>query len=192
MPVFPTLSAVSGYQCRFFKSFSRLALQFLAFWLRLAVLFWFVCVSVTSGKMKRKKTEFIVVHCAATSPKMDIGIKEIEKWHKARGFDSVGYHVVIRRDGTRELGRGIDEIGAHVKGYNYNSIGVCLVGGIDENGKSESNFTPEQFEALWNVLGVLTKDYPFAEVVGHRDLNAGKDCPCFDVKGWFNGKLNGE
>ena len=63
--------------------------------------------------MPRRKTDFIVVHCAATSPSMDIGLKEIDRWHRARGFLKVGYHFIIRRDGALEEGRQLHEPGVH-------------------------------------------------------------------------------
>lgn len=140
--------------------------------------------------MKRTRTDYIVVHCADTYADMDIGAKEIKRWHiKEKGYSDIGYHFVIRRDGTREIGRNIDlhvpdmdEVGAHVKGHNWHSIGICLVGGKGKNDKPEQNFTPEQYEALWEIIGILKVHYPKAEVVGHRDLNAGKACPSFDVK----------
>src|SRR5690606_114532 len=73
----------------------------------------------------------LVIHCAATTPLMDIGAKEIDVWHKQRGWSKIGYHFVIRRNGVIEKGRDISEVGAHVEGYNKNSIGICMVGGID-------------------------------------------------------------
>jgi N-acetylmuramoyl-L-alanine amidase len=137
----------------------------------------------------RKKTDLIVVHCAATTPEMDIGVKEIDKWHRDRGWKGCGYHIVIRRNGVREIGRHIDAVGAHVEGYNAVSVGVCLVGGINKQGKAENNFTKEQYEALWEVIQILKNQFPKAEVVGHRDLNAGKECPSFDVKRWYAEKM---
>ena len=81
----------------------------------------------------RKRTDFIAVHCSATRPSMDVGVKEIDQWHRARGFSGgVGYHYVIRRDGTLEHGRAEAAVGAHVEGYNHNSVGVCLGGGVIE------------------------------------------------------------
>ena len=94
--------------------------------------------------MPRRKTDFIVVHCAVTSPLMDIGLKEIDRWHRARGFLKVGYHFIIRRDGTFEQGRQLHEPGAHAKGYNHRSVGICMVGGVEEADKKtpQNNFTP--------------------------------------------------
>ena len=137
---------------------------------------------------KRHHTSFIVVHCSATKPSMDIGASEIREWHKARGFKDIGYHFVIRRSGTIERGREESESGAHVEGWNSVSIGICLVGGIDEHGKSEQNFTPAQMNALKSLLCIMLKKYEGAELRGHRDFRGVmKDCPCFDVRSWYKG-----
>jgi len=143
----------------------------------------------------RRRTDYIVVHCSATGPGSDIGADEIDQWHKARGWSGIGYHAVIRRDGEIEFGRHFDEIGAHVQGQNARSVGICLVGGVDAAGKSENNFTEEQFESLEAMIEMLKHAYPMAEILGHRDLSPDldgdgivekhewlKDCPCFDVK----------
>jgi len=136
--------------------------------------------------MSRKSTRFIAIHCSATPPSLDVGVKEIDRWHKERGFLGVGYHRVVRRDGTCEQGRPDDQVGAHVEGFNSVSIGVCLVGGVDDKGKPENNFTPEQFSALKTVIKELTRKYPGAIVQGHRDFpHVAKDCPSFDVTEWM-------
>lgn len=138
---------------------------------------------------KRRVTDFIVVHCAATKPSMDIGWKEINQWHvKERGWAAIGYHVVIRRDGTIEAGRPLDTIGAHAVGVNSQSVSVCLVGGF--GGKAtdafEVNFTEAQKISLVAVLKELKEKYPKAAVIGHHDVpNSGKTCPNFPVKKWY-------
>jgi N-acetylmuramoyl-L-alanine amidase len=130
---------------------------------------------------------YIVVHCAATPPSLDIGAREIDRWHRERGFFSIGYHGVIRRNGTLEDGRPLDTPGAHARGFNSVSLGVCLVGGVDKGGpegQPQFNFTPEQMFMLRIVLDEWKAKWPDAEIVGHRDLDAGKACPSFDVKKW--------
>ncbi len=135
---------------------------------------------------KRNSTQYIVVHCSATKPKMDIGAKEIRQWHLDKGWSDIGYAAVIRRDGTLEQGRDKDSVGAHVAGYNSISVGICLVGGIDEAGHSEDNFTQKQFDTLEKVIREYKKIWPKALVRGHRDFpNVSKDCPCFDVQKWW-------
>lgn len=135
---------------------------------------------------KRKKTTAIAIHCSATQPKQDIGAAEIERWHRKRSFLAIGYHYVIRRDGTLELGRPDDTVGAHVEGHNSTSVGICLVGGVDAKLKAQNNFTDEQFATLRDLLVELKEKYPDAEIKGHRDFpNVAKDCPSFSVKDWL-------
>lgn len=145
----------------------------------------------------RKKTKYIVVHCSATPPGSDIGADEIDDWHRNRGFDCIGYHAVIRRDGQIEFGRHFDEPGAHVKGHNYQSVGVCMVGGVDDQGAASQNFEQSQYQSLTIVLNMLVRAYPGAAILGHRDLSPDlngdgivtsdewlKECPSFDVATW--------
>lgn len=136
---------------------------------------------------KLESVDYIVVHCSATPPDMDIGRKEIDKWHRQRKFKKIGYHFVIRRDGTIEWGRNIDTVGAHAYGVNQNSIGVCLVGGVDNKQSAEDNFEEIQKKALKFVLRFLLHEFPQAEVIGHRDVpGTNKACPSFDVKTWWS------
>jgi N-acetylmuramoyl-L-alanine amidase len=117
---------------------------------------------------------------------MDIGAKEIDRWHRSKGWFRIGYHFVIRRNGTVELGREINEVGAHTLHYNDRSVGVCLVGGMQEQTKKpENNFTQAQWETLDKLISELEQQFRQARVVGHRDLNKGRDCPCFDVQTWM-------
>ena len=136
------------------------------------------------NKLDPQKVEYMVVQCAATRPSMDVGVKEIKRWHLQRGFFDVGYHYVIRRDGTVEKGRPDDQPGAHVSGFNSRSLGICMVGGVTEKdvNKAEDNFTEAQWASLKEVLTKLRGTFPKAAIVGHRDLARGKACPSFDVK----------
>jgi len=134
--------------------------------------------------IERTKTSYIVIHCSATPPDMDIGKDEIDRWHKERGFREIGYHAVIRRNGGVERGRWERIPGAHVKGYNSRSIAVCMVGGIDEHGQPEDNFTAAQWSALLDLISYWHGNYPKAKIVGHRELDSGKACPSFDVQEW--------
>lgn len=138
------------------------------------------------GGFMRKVNE-IIIHCSATKPNIHIGAKEIDSWHRKRGFDEIGYHYVIRRSGEIEKGRDLDKAGAHCKKHNSFSIGICLVGGIDDNGKSENNFTESQFQALRKLVAELKILYPKASLHGHNEF-AAKDCPCFNVQEFFQGE----
>ncbi len=130
----------------------------------------------------------IIIHCAATRPSMDIGAKEIREWHtKGNGWADIGYHGVIRRDGALDSGRPVDQPGAHTTGHNANSIGICLVGGVAEDGKTpENNFTPEQWVTLRRVVTDLHQKFPSATIHGHNEF-ASKACPSFDVRKWWEG-----
>jgi N-acetylmuramoyl-L-alanine amidase len=130
----------------------------------------------------------IVVHCADTFADMDIGVKEINEWHITRGFDRIGYHYVIRRDGSIEKGREENVTGAHVQGHNTGSIGICMVGGKARGRENPCNFTRKQWATLDKLVSDLTTKYPTAEVCGHTDLDEGKSCPTFNVKAWWGQK----
>ena len=127
----------------------------------------------------------IIVHCAATKPSMDIGVEEIYGWHvDGNGWSDIGYHWVIRRDGTVEEGRPEDCAGAHAKGHNNTSIGICLVGGIDEAGDADANFTLAQYTALSKAIDAARMRHPIKKLSGHRDY-ASKACPSFDVQAFY-------
>lgn len=134
--------------------------------------------------------QYLVVHCSATTQNRNIGVKEIDRWHRAKGWLGVGYHYVIRRDGTVELGRPAIRPGAHCLGYNDVSLGICLVGGVSTRKRPLNNFTPEQMAALRSLLADLAREHPGVEVVGHRDLNPLKACPSFDVRAWWSEQMD--
>ena len=136
----------------------------------------------------RKKTEMIVVHCAATKPSMDIGRTEIRKWHvEDNGWDDVGYHYIIKRDGTVEVARAEAFQGAHAPAVNSKSIAICLVGGMAEDGDAENNFTLEQFLSLKDLIKKIKMTNPnIVEIVGHCDVQENKpNCPGFNLKEWL-------
>lgn len=138
-------------------------------------------------KKRTAPTKYIVVHCSASSNTSTWGWKEINQMHvRDNGWSAVGYHVVIKRDGTIEAGRPLDTVGAHATPVNSESVGVCLIGGLEgkRTDPIEKNFTKEQEESLKEVLKELTQKYPDAKVIGHHDV-ANKECPAFDVKAWW-------
>jgi N-acetylmuramoyl-L-alanine amidase len=155
----------------------------------------------------------VVIHCSATpndrdlfgpAPKMTpFPVEVINEWHRARGFkrdpeaakrmnpalDAIGYHYVIYRSGVVVTGRAEDEVGAHVKGFNQKSIGVCLLG--------TDQYEPRQWASLKKLVGLIRGRYPGVKLLGHRDLSPDKDgdgqvephewlktCPGFDVAAW--------
>lgn len=133
--------------------------------------------------------KYIVIHCSATPPNVKVDRSVIDRWHRERGFLKIGYHFVIKRDGTVEEGRKLTEIGAHVEGYNAQSIGICMAGGCKKGEKvalvPDNNFTNEQWASLAALVKKLKPQFPSAAIVGHRDLNPNKACPSFDVKAWL-------
>ena len=128
-----------------------------------------------------RRIDEIIIHCTATIEGKDFRAKDIDKWHKQRGWKGIGYHYVIDLDGTIEKGRPESEIGAHTVGHNRYSIGVVYVGGLDKNGKPKDTRTEEQKEALLEILRQLLSKYPKATIHGHNEF-AKKACPCFDVR----------
>lgn len=133
-----------------------------------------------------RKINMIVLHCSATRENQNFTIEQLEACHKARGFRTIGYHFYITKDGTLYPGRPESQIGAHAKGYNAHSIGICYEGGLDAHGRSKDTRTEAQKITMEELLRSLLVDYPDAEIVGHRDLpGVHKDCPCFDTKTWL-------
>lgn len=124
----------------------------------------------------------IIVHCAATKPSMDIGADWIHKIHVQQNkWLDVGYHYIIRRNGAQEDGRPMHQIGAHCKGHNSGTIGICMVGGLSETGQPENNFTTVQFQSIQLLIGYLKERYPtITKLSGHNDY-ANRACPCFNV-----------
>jgi len=140
-----------------------------------------------------RKLDTIVIHASDTTKSMNIGVKQIRKWHTdpkskgGRGWSDVGYHFILRRNGVRELGRPVKIAGAHAYGYNRTSIGICMVGGRSRRKGRECNFTRKQFMSLWVLVDELKALYPtIKKVVGHNDLTDKKPCPTFDAKAMFS------
>lgn len=124
----------------------------------------------------------IVIHCSAVTPWQQSSAADIDRWHRERGWKyGIGYHYVVRRDGSVETGRPLAMIGAHCKGHNEHSIGICCEGGLDAQGRPADTRTLAQRIAMRALVAQLHKDYPMALIVGHNVLNPMKSCPCFDA-----------
>jgi hypothetical protein len=141
-----------------------------------------------------REIDSIVVHCTATPEGRDVTAAEIDQWHKKRGWLGIGYHSVIRIDGTEEKGRDLDNdgdveehVGAHTRGHNARSLAVVYVGGLDSDGKPKDTRTPEQTETLFQVVERWMRKYgiPKSAVTGHYE-HAAKACPCFDMDAFRN------
>lgn len=139
--------------------------------------------SATSGTplaKSKRSINLIVVHCTATIEGIDYSVADIRKWHLKNGWSDIGYHYLIGIDGALHIGRNVNISGAHTKGYNAHSIGVCYVGGLDKDKKAKDTRTPAQKATLLQLLKDLKKLYPKASIHGHREY-ANKACPCFDA-----------
>lgn len=132
-----------------------------------------------------RSIKYIIIHCSDSPDDRDYNVNDIRHWHKERGFSDIGYHYVICRNGTVQEGRNEDIIGAHCEGYNFNSIGICLIGGRYSNGKNNTDdimhYTPEQIIALKQLCYKLKLKYVQAKIKGHRFFNKHKTCPNFDI-----------
>lgn len=128
-----------------------------------------------------RKINEIIVHCTATAEGKNFKAADIDRWHKAKGWNGIGYHHVVDLDGTVEPGRTENEVGAHCLKHNANSIGVVYVGGLASDGKTPKDTrTPQQKAALVKLLAEIKHRYPNATIHGHRDF-AAKACPSFDA-----------
>lgn len=124
----------------------------------------------------------IILHCSATPEGKDFTVADIDKWHKARGWQGIGYHYVVYRDGSIHVGRSEDKVGAHTSGHNANSIGVCYIGGVASDGKTPKDTrTNEQKVALRDLVAELKAKYSNATIHGHYEF-AAKACPSFKIK----------
>lgn len=131
----------------------------------------------------RKITE-IIIHCSATQEGKNYTVADIDSWHRQRGFNGIGYHYVIYRDGSIHVGRALAEPGAHCKGHNALSIGICYIGGLSIEGKPKDTRTAVQKASLRALVEQLQEEFPQATIHGHNEFSA-KACPCFDVKNEF-------
>lgn len=138
-------------------------------------------------KMKADDVRYIVIHCSATRPTQDYTAQQLESDHRRRGFRTGGYHFYVRRDGTVSQFRRLLEKGAHCKGSNHNSIGICYEGGLDRSGAPADTVTAAQDVAIAAIIDALRAVLPhLSKVRGHRDMpRAATDCPCLDAgKKW--------
>ena len=120
----------------------------------------------------------VILHCSASKdyPKDNkafdlIGAADIDAWHKARGWEGIGYHFVIRQTGVIEHGRDLSVMGAHCKGHNKDTIGVCIIGNGD--------FNKEQIDALEDLYHDMNTEFgiTWQEWFGHREFTDKKTCP---------------
>lgn len=157
-----------------------------------------------SFKQNSRRISFIVLHCTATDASQRVTVEDLDRWHRKRGWQGCGYHIVVYQDGSIHYGRPLDKKGAHVENHNDHSIGVCYVGGLrkerDPHDPTQTTLvtcdtrTQAQKETLRSIMEQLHRDYPQAIILGHRDLSPDlnhdgcispneflKQCPCLDA-----------
>ena len=136
----------------------------------------------------------IVLHCSATRTTQKYPFHQCKADHLKRGFTDIGYHYYITRDGQVHVGRPLWKEGAHCKGHNQHSIGICYEGGLDALGQAGDTRTKAQRQSMRALLTKLHDQFPNAIILGHRDLSHDldgdghvepeewlKQCPCFDA-----------
>jgi N-acetylmuramoyl-L-alanine amidase len=128
-----------------------------------------------------RKIKEIIIHCTATPEGRPVTVAEVDRWHRARGFQGIGYHYLIGLNGEVWQGRSVEIVGAHCEGHNAHSVGVCYAGGLDDRARAKDTRTAKQKAALAALVARLKTTYPGATVYGHRDFSK-KSCPCFDAK----------
>ena len=133
-----------------------------------------------------RKLEKVILHCSATPEGRDVSTETIRKWHTVgNGWSDIGYHFVIRLDGTLEIGRPLERIGAHVKGQNRGSIGVCYIGGMERSmSKAKDTMNRGQEATFRNLMVALRASWGELSLHGHNEFSS-KACPSFDVQDKF-------
>lgn len=148
------------------------------------------------------KPTYIIIHCSATREDKDFTEYDLDVCHRRRGFNGAGYHFYIRKNGDIKSTRPIEKIGAHAKGFNRESIGICYEGGLDKNGKAKDTRTDAQKKAMRELVQDICHRHDIIDILGHRDTSPDKngngivekcewmkECPCFDVKSEFTSFL---
>lgn len=123
-----------------------------------------------------RKLKTIILHHSQSDVKAHDDIEVIRDWHIQRGFNDIGYHYVITKDGISHIGRPIDQAGAHAKGYNSESVGICLTG--------DEEFSEEQFKGLADLIKGLFIVFGVMIIKGHNEVSD-KICPNFDVQNFI-------
>jgi N-acetylmuramoyl-L-alanine amidase len=128
-----------------------------------------------------RKIDEIIIHCSDTKEGKNYYAKDIDQWHKSRGWRGIGYHYVIDLDGTLEIGRPESEKGAHCSGHNEHSIGICYIGGRKRNNELADTRTAMQRNTMYRLIDDIKSRYNIVRVVGHNYYDKNKACPCFKV-----------
>lgn len=145
-----------------------------------------------------RHVDTVIIHCSATPANRKLEPADLTRMHRKRGFNGCGYHFYIRRTGEICDMRPVEKVGAHCKGHNEGSIGICYEGGLDAKGNPADTRTSEQKNAMKWLLETLKREFDIKHIGGHRDFSPDldgdgiiepeewvKECPCFDVKEWL-------
>ena len=118
----------------------------------------------------------VIIHCTDSPDSLDIDVRDVNRWHLDRGWSGIGYHYFLKRNGTIQIGRPVEKIGAHVRGHNHDSIGVCWAG--------RNNITTKQYKSLLLLLRGLKSQYKLTvdDFFGHTELDNNKTCPNLDMQ----------
>lgn len=128
----------------------------------------------------------IVIHCTAAREGSGQTVADVRRVHIKRGWSDIGYHFLVDDDGQPQVGRPLDRVGAHARGLNRGSVGIAYTGGLAASGVGLSGPNREQAQGLRFLVDSLQMIFPtITRVIGHRDVPAKKDCPCFDVEQWL-------
>jgi N-acetyl-anhydromuramyl-L-alanine amidase AmpD len=130
-------------------------------------------------KKPKRDVDTVFLHCSASDNYDHDDISVIRDWHLKRGFDDVGYHFFIKKNGTVQLGRSLEETPAAQQGYNLGSIAICL------HGLKKENFTKEQYNSLVELCNQIDRAYGKILFRGHKEVS-NKECPVFDYKAVLN------
>lgn len=117
----------------------------------------------TMTKLDPKAIRYLVIHHSASH---DVSAETIHQWHLNKGWSGIGYHYVVRQNGTIEKGRDEQYQGAHAVPVNSQSIGICCTGDFTKEKMSEA-----QKNALIKLLKELKSRYPLAAVTRHKDVD---------------------
>lgn len=133
----------------------------------------------------------LVIHCSATPQGVALSFEDCRRDHiRHRRFQDIGYHFYVTRDGEIHRGRPLEKVGAHCRGHNSHSIGICYEGGLTAQGQPADTRTQQQKASMLTLLRELKQDFPRALIVGHHDLNPMKACPCFDAVGEYRSAIS--
>lgn len=139
-------------------------------------------------RINRKDTKYIIIHSSQTPPSKNLDVTDMNKLHRQKGFLNVVHHLLIKRDGSVETGRELEEVGAHTEGYNDISVSVCLIGGTltDSELEPRLNYTSKQWQELKESVMWLRHTYPQSTILGFNEIEPTQLSPYFDVQSWLD------